>query len=238
MYSVSPALSILYITMGILSKQLNSLRFGRGKPSSIGELRSEKIEKQNYVGPYDNSKIPRVTIHSFIMGIFVSMGGFIFGYDTGQISGFLGMANFQKQFGQKNANGDGGYHFSNVRSGLIVALLSVGTLMGALIAGFVADRIGRKWSISAWCLMLHLGLIVQISASDHKWYQSKSFPKDVNRLTHHDSCCRTLDCWPGSWGTVSFSPSTLHSHPSFSESRTEIYDTFYPLRCDSRVPNI
>jgi SP family sugar:H+ symporter-like MFS transporter len=80
------------------------------------------------------------------------MGGFIFGYDTGQISGFLGMAEFQQRFGQKNGNGDGGYHFSNVRSGLIVALLSVGTLMGALIGGPVADRIGRKWSISAWCL--------------------------------------------------------------------------------------
>jgi SP family sugar:H+ symporter-like MFS transporter len=45
------------------------------------------------------------------------------------------MAEFQQQFGQRNSNGDGGYHFSNVRSGLIVALLSVGTLMGALIAG-------------------------------------------------------------------------------------------------------
>jgi SP family sugar:H+ symporter-like MFS transporter len=33
--------------------------------------------------------VPRLTIRSFIMGVFVSMGGFIFGYDTGQISGFL-----------------------------------------------------------------------------------------------------------------------------------------------------
>jgi SP family sugar:H+ symporter-like MFS transporter len=43
--------------------------------------------------------------------------------------------------------------------------------MGALIAGPIADRIGRKWSICAWCLMLHLGLIVQMSADNHKWYQ-------------------------------------------------------------------
>jgi SP family sugar:H+ symporter-like MFS transporter len=78
---------------------------------------------EKYVGPYDDSPIPRVTIHSFIMGVFVSMGGFIFGYDTGQISGFLGMADFLQRFGQKNADGSG-YHFSNVRSGLIVALVS------------------------------------------------------------------------------------------------------------------
>jgi hypothetical protein len=57
------------------------------------------------------------------MGVFVSMGGFIFGYDTGQISGFLGMRDFQERFGQRNSNGDGGFHFSNVRSGLIVALV-------------------------------------------------------------------------------------------------------------------
>lgn len=43
--------------------------------------------------------------------------------------------------------------------------------MGALIAGPVADRVGRKWSIAAWCVMLHIGLIVQISADNHKWYQ-------------------------------------------------------------------
>jgi len=104
------------------------------------------------------------------MGVFVSMGGFVFGYDTGQISGFLGMKNFQEQFGQRNSDGSG-YHFSNVRSGLIVALLSVGTLTGALCAAPVADRIGRKWSISAWCVMLHVGLIVQISAPHPKWYQ-------------------------------------------------------------------
>lgn len=82
-----------------------------------------------------------------------------------------GMPEFLARFGQKHA--DGTFYFSNVRSGLIVALLSIGTLMGALIAGPVADRFGRKWSISGWCVMLHVGLIVQISATEHKWYQSK-----------------------------------------------------------------
>lgn len=96
----------------------------------------------------------------------------IFGYDIGQISGFLGMKEFQERFGQKDGSGDG-YHFSNVRSGLIVALLSIGTLMGALIAAPMADKIGRKWSISFWCLLIHLGLIVQMTSSEGKWYQSK-----------------------------------------------------------------
>jgi SP family sugar:H+ symporter-like MFS transporter len=156
-----------------LSKPANIFRLGRGKATASDGAVTAETHKHT---GYDDSPIPRLSIHSFIMGVFVSMGGFIFGYDTGQVSGYLGMANFLSRFGQKDSNGDGGYHFSNVRSGLIVALLSVGTLMGALIAGPVADRIGRKWSISAWCVMLHIGLIVQISATQGKWYQGKYAP--------------------------------------------------------------
>jgi len=46
-----------------------------------------------------------------------------FGYDTGQISGFLAMPNFLERFGQFNEK-TGKFYFSNVRSGLIVALVS------------------------------------------------------------------------------------------------------------------
>ncbi|KAG4421802.1 hypothetical protein IFR04_005052 [Cadophora malorum] len=157
--------------MVTLSKLKAQLPFGAGNRNSTSDGEASHHEKQAaYNGPYDNSPVPLLTIHSFIMGVFVSMGGFIFGYDTGQISGFLGMRDFQEQFGQRNKDGSG-YHFSNVRSGLIVALLSIGTLMGALIGGPIADRIGRKWSIFAWCLVLHVGLIVQMTAPHPKWYQ-------------------------------------------------------------------
>ena len=46
-----------------------------------------------------------------------------FGYDTGQISGFLELPNFKERFGQRHK--DGTYYFSDVRSGLIVALVSM-----------------------------------------------------------------------------------------------------------------
>ncbi|CAG7977766.1 unnamed protein product [Penicillium nalgiovense] len=122
-------------------------------------------------GPGDvvDTPIPLLTWRSFIMGILVSMGGFLFGYDTGQISGFLEMDNFLKRYGQLQS--DGTYHFSHVRSGLIVALLSIGTLMGALVAAPIADRIGRKWCISWWSLMVCIGITIQMSAPFGKWYQ-------------------------------------------------------------------
>jgi SP family sugar:H+ symporter-like MFS transporter len=69
-----------------------------------------------------DTPIPLLTWRSALMGVFVSMGGFLFGYDTGQISGFLEMENFLERYGQQAA--DGTYQFSNVRSGLIVGLVS------------------------------------------------------------------------------------------------------------------
>ncbi|KAI0480674.1 hexose transporter [Xylariaceae sp. FL0804] len=116
----------------------------------------------------DYSPLPRVTGRSLAMGVLVSMGGLIFGYDTGQISGFLEQPDFLRRFGQRQP--DGTYAFSNVRSGLIVGLLSIGTLMGALVAAPVADRIGRRWSVSLWSAVVSVGFIIQI-ASETAWEQ-------------------------------------------------------------------
>ena len=63
------------------------------------------------------------------MGVLVSMGGLIFGFDTGQISGFLEMKDFLQRFGTlgpnpKDPGGQEIYQFSNVRSGLIVGMVS------------------------------------------------------------------------------------------------------------------
>lgn len=66
--------------------------------------------------------MPWVTWRSLVLGAFVSIGGIIFGYDTGQISGFLEMGNYKQRYGQLKP--DGSFRFSNVRSGLIVSMVS------------------------------------------------------------------------------------------------------------------
>ena len=77
------------------------------------------------------------------------------------------MPDFLERFGEVGPDGP---EFSNVRSGLIVAMLSIGTLVGALIAAPVADKFGRKYSISGWCVVCAVGFVIQISTS-HAWYQ-------------------------------------------------------------------
>lgn len=120
------------------------------------------------VSGLDYSPLPRVTGRSWAMGCLVSFGGLIFGYDTGQISGFLEMPDFLDRFGLTHS--DGTKYFSNVRAGLIVALLSIGTLFGALVAAPIADKIGRKPSISLASFVVGAGFVIQI-ASITAWYQ-------------------------------------------------------------------
>ncbi|KAK7994196.1 nucleoside-diphosphate-sugar epimerase [Apiospora arundinis] len=66
---------------------------------------------------------PHVTRRVICMGITYSLGGFLYGYDTGQISGFLEMAPFKQAFGTWDAE-TGKYLFSSTRSGLIVGLIT------------------------------------------------------------------------------------------------------------------
>ncbi|KAJ5212879.1 hypothetical protein N7449_000048 [Penicillium cf. viridicatum] len=138
------------------------------QPSVESSFQNSPIEKPMHPVGID-TPIPRITVRSLVMALFVSMGGLLFGYDTGQISGFQEMSNYLERYGELNA--DGSYAFSTVRSGLIVGLLSIGTMIGALVGAPVADKLGRKWSITLWCMILNVGLIVQISSPDGHWYQ-------------------------------------------------------------------
>lgn len=102
------------------------------------------------------------------MAVLVSMGGIVFGYDTGQISGFLEMQNFEDNFGNTQPSG-----FSVVRSGLIVGMLSIGTLIGALIAAPIANTrlLGRKYSVCLWAVVFDVGVIIQITSIGPHWCQ-------------------------------------------------------------------
>ncbi|THH04805.1 hypothetical protein EW145_g5250 [Phellinidium pouzarii] len=109
-----------------------------------------------------------IGIFSILLALMASMGGFIFGYDTGQISDILLMPDFLQRFGQCDA--DGLCRFSNVRSGLIVSLLSIGTLIGALLGAPIADFLGRRYAMSIECIVFSVGVVIQI-ASFEAWYQ-------------------------------------------------------------------
>src|SRR5258706_1005409 len=124
------------------------------------------VEKVD-IDKLDDTKPPLVTLRTFIMAVSTAMGGFIFGYDTGQISGFLEMQVFLERFGEQDSTGK--YSFSNVRSGLIVGLLSIGTLIGALVAAPLSNKFGRRMCIPWWALIFAIGVTIQIAVDSGQW---------------------------------------------------------------------
>ncbi|KAF3001559.1 hexose transporter hxt1 [Curvularia kusanoi] len=105
----------------------------------------------------------RVPMIAIVLGAVASIGGFIFGYESGQISGFLAMSDFIDRFGH---NGE----FSAVRQGTIVGMLAIGTLCGCLCSAPLADTFGRRLTISGSAFFYIVGVIIEIT-SDTVWVQ-------------------------------------------------------------------
>ncbi|KZZ95467.1 monosaccharide transporter [Moelleriella libera RCEF 2490] len=104
-----------------------------------------------------------ITWKAYLLCAFASFGGIFFGYDSGYINGVLGSKIFIDA-----VEGVGAKEISESHTSLIVSILSCGTFFGALIAGDVADWIGRKWTVIIGCVIYALGVVVQmITSPDH-----------------------------------------------------------------------
>ena len=136
-------------------------------PTGTQSPASAELEKANVD---TSSPVKLFTPRIFAMIMIVSLGGLIFGYDTGQISGFLEMEDFLKRFGDTYDPETNEYGFSKVRSGTIVSLLSIGTLIGAIVGAPIADAFGRKLAIVFWNIIFCVGVVIQMTTL-HTWYQ-------------------------------------------------------------------
>ncbi|KAJ9303168.1 hypothetical protein DTO271G3_542 [Paecilomyces variotii] len=100
------------------------------------------------------------------IGFFVAFGGVLFGYDTGTISGILAMKYWRDHFSTGYINpADGQPDVTSQQSSMIVSLLSAGTFFGALAAGAIADRIGRRLAMIFESFVFCFGVILQVSAT-------------------------------------------------------------------------
>ncbi|THH13065.1 hypothetical protein EW146_g7113 [Bondarzewia mesenterica] len=104
-----------------------------------------------------------VSMLAIIVNLFVGIGGFIFGYDIGYISGCLIMLHFQIAFGTLDSASSSGFSLSSHRQSVIVSLLSAGCFAGALLGVPTADFLGRRGAIFMMSSIFIVGVIVQIS---------------------------------------------------------------------------
>ncbi|KAH7175329.1 general substrate transporter [Dactylonectria macrodidyma] len=98
-----------------------------------------------------------VTWKAYLMCAFASFGGIFFGYDSGYINGVNGSPYFYHQ-----VEGASAESLSDPHTSLITSILSCGTFFGALIAGDLADRIGRKWTVIFGCIIYAVGVVIQM----------------------------------------------------------------------------
>jgi len=125
------------------------------------------------VGTADTSRIEApVTAKAYFMCVFAAFGGFFFGYDSGYIGGCLGMQYFIHTFqglpyppaGATSAE-SAYFTLSSSNQSLIVSILSAGTFFGAIIAGDLADWIGRRTTILLGCIVFAVGVTLQVAST-------------------------------------------------------------------------
>ena len=86
--------------------------------------------------------------------VFTAVGGILFGYDTGVIGGVL--PNIASDFSLN----------SPFDKGLVVAVLLAGAAIGALVAGRLADSLGRRRTIFITAVVFVVGLLMSSLAPD------------------------------------------------------------------------
>jgi MFS family permease len=89
---------------------------------------------------------------------FASLGGFLFGYDQGVVSGVLTMESFGASF--PRIQQDSSF------KGWFVSTLLLAAWFGSLVNGPVADRMGRKGSILIAVVIFTIGSAFQAGASN------------------------------------------------------------------------
>ncbi|UJR21639.1 hypothetical protein I4U23_024716 [Adineta vaga] len=100
----------------------------------------------------------------YITGGFAAIGGLLFGYDTGVISGVLTMSDFLLAFGGPTSLARGS--LTSSISGSIVGIMLVGCFLGALIAGPSGDRLSRKYSIVLFSVVFIISAILQTASTN------------------------------------------------------------------------
>ncbi|KAB5578415.1 general substrate transporter [Coniochaeta sp. 2T2.1] len=103
---------------------------------------------------------------AIMVGLFVATGGLLFGYDTGSINGILGMRSFLDQFSTGARDKNGLPSLKPEQISIIVAILSAGTMLGALISAPVGDYFGRRLSLIGSVAVFCFGVIFQVCADN------------------------------------------------------------------------
>ena len=122
---------------------------------------SEKIEKIDTAKTTETAQLHELhaieqtaaSKGAWLISFVISLGGLLFGYDTGYISSVLVTIGTSL-----------GHELSSSEQELVTSLTSGGAFVGAICAGLTADKFGRKMPIWAACVVFVIGTVLQTAA--------------------------------------------------------------------------
>lgn len=130
-------------------------------PDSKSFVEEASLDKSDTPVAFVEREEAPLTWKTWIICGFTSVGGLFFGYDSGYISGVMGMEYFIHEFTGKVNDGSSSFALDSWQKSLITSILSAGTFFGALISADSADYIGRRITILLSCAIFTIGVILQ-----------------------------------------------------------------------------
>ncbi|EKD12585.1 quinate permease [Drepanopeziza brunnea f. sp. 'multigermtubi' MB_m1] len=94
----------------------------------------------------------------FMIALFACLGGFLYGYNQGVFSGILTMPSFERYMGS--------YVTNQSKKGWLTAILELGAWFGALVSGFLAEALSRKYAIMVATVVFIIGVVIQATAQE------------------------------------------------------------------------
>ena len=91
--------------------------------------------------------------YQFLVGVFASLGSYLFGYDLGVIAEVIASETFADKFAA-----------NDTQAGLVVSMFTTGAFFGALFAGPSGDYLGRRATIVVGAVIFCLGGGLQTGA--------------------------------------------------------------------------
>lgn len=102
--------------------------------------------------------------YQFLVGVFASLGSFLYGYDLGVIASVVAAETFKAKF-----------NLGDVATGLVVSMFTTGAFFGAGAGGPSGDYLGRRMTILIGGCFFMLGGALQTGAESAAYLWSGRF---------------------------------------------------------------
>jgi SP family galactose:H+ symporter-like MFS transporter len=104
-------------------------------------------ETQGIAEQVSMSTLKETPPYTYLIAAIAALGGILFGYDIGVISGAENLLKAQ-------------FHLSSTTEEIAVAAVLVGSIIGGLIGGRMSNRFSRRWSLMAMAILYGTGAVL------------------------------------------------------------------------------